>query len=61
MKYCTYLQMVRMDHRVTQDSDPDFWLLLQKSVLRELRDSKLLTEMQLSYALDVLRASVERR
>ena len=42
------------DHSITTETDPKFLVLLQKSILLDLREQNLLTAQQLQNALEKL-------
>lgn len=49
------LEQVRGVRTVTEDTEPEFWLHIQRAILLALKDDGILSEVQLPYAEEMLR------
>ena len=49
------LEQVRGVRTVTEDTEPEFWLHIQRAILLALKDDGILSEAQLPYAEEMLR------
>lgn len=49
------LEQIRGGRAVTEDTEPEFWLHIQRAILLALKDDGILSEAQLPYAEEMLR------